>query len=75
MHNARQACLDDGIPVDDLSPAEHLYYIYRLSLSPSQSAQFLASLSSNPLASDDHLLTLSPTGEADRRASAAGLMG
>ena len=75
LHNARQACLDDGIPVDDLSPAEHLYYIYQLSLSPAQSAQFLASLSSNSLASDDHLRTLAPTGEADRRASAAGLTG
>ena len=35
LHNARQACLDDGIPVDDMSSAEHLYYIYQLSLSPS----------------------------------------
>ena len=75
LHNAPQACLDDGIPVDDLSPAEHLYYIYQLSLSPAQSAHFLASLSSNSLASDDHLRTLAPTGEADRRASAAGLTG
>jgi hypothetical protein len=75
LHNARQACLDDGIPVDDLSPAEHLFYIYQLSLSTAQSAQFLASLSSNPLASDYHLRTLTPPGETDRRASAAGLMG
>ncbi len=40
LHSARQACLDDGIPVDDLSPAEHLYYIYQLSLSPSQSSSW-----------------------------------
>ena len=73
LHNARQACLDDGIPVDDMSSAEHLYYIYQLSLSPSQSAQFLASLSSNPVASDDHLRSLTPTGEADRRGSVAGV--
>ena len=75
LHSARQACLDDGIPVDDLSPAEHMYYIYQLSLSPSQSAQFLASLSSNPLASDDYLRTLTPPGAADRRASVAGRTG
>ena len=75
LHSARQACLDDGIPVDDLSPSESLYYIYQLSLSPSQSAQFLASLSSNPLASDDYLRTLTPTGAADRRASVAGRTG
>ena len=74
LHNARQACLDDGIPVDDMSSAEHLYYIYQLSLSPSQSAQFLASLSSNPLASDDHLRSLTPTGEADRRGSVEGVL-
>jgi hypothetical protein len=61
--------------VDDLSPAEHLYYIYQLSLSPSQSAQFLATLSSNSLASDDYLRTLTPTGAADRRASVAGRAG
>ena len=75
LHSARQACLDDGIPVDDLSPAEHLYYIYQLSLSPSQSAQFLATLSSNALASDDYLRTLTPSGAADRRASVAGRTG
>ena len=75
LHSARQACLDDGIPVDDLSPAEHLYYIYQLSLSPSQGAQFLASLSSNPMASDDYLRTLTPPGAADRRASVAGRAG
>ncbi len=74
LHSTRQACLHDGIQVDDLSPAEHMYYIYQLSLSPSQSAQFLASLSSNQLASDD-LLTLTPTGAADRRASVAGRTG
>jgi hypothetical protein len=35
LRNVRQACLDDGIPVDDLSSAEYLYYIYqRLSLFP-----------------------------------------
>jgi hypothetical protein len=28
LHNARQACLDDSIPVDDLSSAENLYYNY-----------------------------------------------
>ena len=56
-----------------MSSAEHLYYIYQLSLSPSQSAQFLASLSSNPMASDDHLRSLTPTGEADRRGSVAGV--
>lgn len=72
LHNARQRCLDDGIPVDDLSSAEHLYYIYQLSLLPAQSAQFLATLSSNPLVSDDYLRTLTPMGEADRRASVAG---
>ena len=77
LHNARQGCLDDGIPLDDLSPAEHLYYIYQLSLSPAQSAQFLATLSSNPLASDDYMRALTPAGElaADRRASVAGPKG
>ena len=67
LHNARQGCLDEGIPLDDLSPAEHLYYIYQLSLSPAQSSQFLASLSSNAQASDDYLQTLTPTGATDRR--------
>jgi hypothetical protein len=71
LHSARQACLD----VDDLSPAEHLYYIYQLSLSPSQSAQFLATLSSNSLASNDYLRTLTAAGAADRRASVAGRAG
>jgi hypothetical protein len=72
LHNARQGCLDEGIPLDDLSPAENLYYIYQLSLSPAQSSQFLASLSSNAQASDDYLRTLTPPDEADRRASVAG---
>jgi hypothetical protein len=72
LHNARQGCLEEGIPLDELSPAEHLYYIYQLSLSPAQSSQFLASLSSNAQASDDYLRTLTPTGAADRRASGAG---
>jgi hypothetical protein len=71
LQNARQGCLDEGIPLDELSPAEHLYYIYQLSLSPAQSSQFLASLSSNAQASDDYLRTLTPTGPADRRASVA----
>ena len=75
LHNASQACLNDGIPIDALCWAEHLYYIYQLSLSHAQSAQFLASLSSNPLASDDYLRTLTPTGEADRRMSQAGPQG
>jgi hypothetical protein len=77
VHSARQGCLDDGIPLDDLSPAEHLYYIYQLSLSPAQSSQFLATLSSNPLVSDDYMLALTPAGElaADRRASVAGPKG
>jgi hypothetical protein len=77
LHNARQGCLDDGIPLDDLSPAEHLYYIYPLSLSPAQSAQFLATLSSNPLASDDYMLALTQAGEpaADRRALVVGPKG
>ncbi len=90
LHSARQACLDDGIPADDpspaehthppspspddLSPAEHMHHIYPLSLPPSQSAQFLASLSSSPQASDDHLLQ-TPPGAADRRAAAAGRTG
>ncbi len=74
LHNARQGCLDDGIPLDDLSPAEHLCYIYQLSLSPAQSAQFLATLSSNLLASDNYMLALTPAGKpaADCRASVAG---
>ena len=72
LQNARQGCLDEGIPLDELSPAEHLYYIYQLSLSPAQSSQFLASLSSNAQASDDYLRTLTPTGPADRLASVAG---
>ena len=72
LHNARQGCLDEGIPLDELSSAEHLYYIYQLSLTPAQSAQFLASLSSNAQASDDYLRTLTPTGAADRRTSVAG---
>ncbi len=75
LHSARQACLNDGIPLHDLSPAEHMYYIYQLSLSPSQSAQFLASLSSHPLASDDYLRTLTQTGAAERRTSVAGRTG
>ncbi len=33
----------------------------------------MASLSSNPLASNDHLRSLIPTGEADRRGSVAGV--
>jgi hypothetical protein len=68
LQSARQACLDDGIPVDDLSPAEHLYYIYQLSLSPVLGV-------SNSLASDDYLRTLTHSGAADRRASVAGRMG
>ena len=75
LHNARQGCLDEGIPLDELSElssAEHLYYFYQLSLTPAQSAQFLASLSSNAQASDDYLRTLTPTGAADRRTSVAG---
>ena len=52
--------------------AEHLYYIYQLSLSTTQSSQFLASLSSNAQASDDYLRTLTPTGATDRRTSVAG---
>ncbi len=77
LHNALQGCLDDGIPLDDLSPAEHLYYVYQLSLLPAQGAQFLATLSSNPLASDDYRRALTPAGEpaADRRASVAGPKG
>ncbi len=71
LHNARQGCLDDGIPVDDLSPAEYLYYIYQLSLLPAHNAQFLATLSNNPLASDNYLRILTPMGEADRWASVA----
>ena len=72
LHNTCQACLNNGIQVDYLSQAEHLFYIYQLSLSPTQSTQFLDSLSSNQLESDNHLRTITPTGEADRRASAAG---
>jgi hypothetical protein len=72
LHNARQECLDDGILVDSLGSAEHLHYVHLLSLLPAQSAQLLATLSSNSLASDDYLRTLTPMGEADRRASVAG---
>ncbi len=32
LHNSRQGCLDDSIPLDNLSLVEHLYYIYQLSL-------------------------------------------
>lgn len=71
LQNARQECLDDNIPVDNLSPAEHMFYIYQLSLSSQQSAHFLATLSSNPLASDDYLRSLAPGGEACRRESLA----
>jgi hypothetical protein len=67
LHNARQACLNDCIPIDDRSWVEHLHYLYQLSLSLAQSAHFLASLSSNPLASD---VTL--TGEAESRKSQVG---
>ena len=69
LHAARQDCLDDNIPLDSLSPAEHLFYVYQLSLSAAQSAHFLASLSSNPQASDDYLRSLTPGEETDRRES------
>jgi len=75
LHAARQDCLDDNIPVDNLSPAEHLFYVYQLSLSAAQSAQFLASLSSNPRASDDYLRSLAPDDDADRRESLAAPQG
>ena len=71
LQNARQECLDDNIPIDNLSPAEHMFYIYQLSLSSPQSAHFLATLSSNPLASDDYLRSLAPGGDACRRESLA----
>ncbi len=29
LHNAHQGRLDDGIPLDNLSPAQHLCYIYQ----------------------------------------------
>lgn len=70
--NARQAMLDDGIPVDNLSPDEVKFYIYLLALSSAQSSQFLATLSSNSGASDDYLRSLTPTTEGDRRVSVEG---